>query len=91
MDSFVRAVAGEWAARRKLFPGISTPAIDKAIAAGKRAGARAARICGAGGGGCFFLVADPSNQQKVIRAVESAGARHMPYRLARAGVAVKGI
>jgi D-glycero-alpha-D-manno-heptose-7-phosphate kinase len=91
MDGFTRAVAGEWSARAKLFTAISTPAIDKAIAAGTRAGARAARICGAGGGGCFFLIADPAERARVIGAVERTGATHMDYRIAKTGVRTKAV
>lgn len=87
MEGFEAAVKNEWRARRQLFPGISTPAIDGAITAGKKAGARTARICGAGGGGCFFMISAPEDREGVVQAVENTGARIMKYRLARAASA----
>jgi len=87
-DSFTSTVSEEWKTRKSLFPAISTPLIDRAITAGKRAGARSARICGAGGGGCFFLIAGPKEREKVIVAVTAQGARHLPFRVSRQGVGV---
>ncbi|MBF0292913.1 MAG: hypothetical protein HQK86_12235 [Nitrospinae bacterium] len=87
-DSFTSTVSEEWKTRKSLFPEISTPLIDRAISAGKRAGALSARICGAGGGGCFFLIAAPKDREKVISAVAAQGARHLPFRVSRQGVGV---
>jgi D-glycero-alpha-D-manno-heptose-7-phosphate kinase len=86
--SFTSTVDAEWKTRKALFPEISTPLIDCAITAGKKAGARSARICGAGGGGCFFLIAGPKEREKVIVAVTTQGARHLPFRVSRQGVVV---
>lgn len=87
-DSFASAVDAEWKTRKSLFPEISTPLIDRAITAGRRAGARSARICGAGGGGCFFLIAGPETREKVVSAVTAQGARHLPFHISRQGVGV---
>src|SRR5262249_15116632 len=46
------ALADEWEARRKLAPVVSTPLIERAIAAARGAGAWGGKACGAGGGGC---------------------------------------
>jgi D-glycero-alpha-D-manno-heptose-7-phosphate kinase len=86
MARFDKAVAEEWKARRKLFPAISTARIDEAIAAGKHAGAAAARICGAGGGGCFFLLADPDRHEAVTGAVERTGCRKLSFFLSNRGL-----
>ncbi|VAX21874.1 hypothetical protein MNBD_NITROSPINAE04-1784 [hydrothermal vent metagenome] len=83
---FDRAINDEWSARKKLFPAISTPRIDKAIDAGKRAGATSARICGAGGGGCFFVIADPKKRADVIDAVERTGCENLPFSLSNIGL-----
>ena len=83
---FTKAVKEEWATRKKLFPSISTPAIDSAMKAGFKAGAEAARICGAGGGGCFFMIAPEGLMDEAAGAVEKAGAQRLSYRISRAGV-----
>jgi D-glycero-alpha-D-manno-heptose-7-phosphate kinase len=46
----------EWQHRQKLCSTMSTPSIDQFLFTSKQQGALAAKICGAGGGGCFFTV-----------------------------------
>jgi len=87
-DDFEKAVAGEWKARKALFPAISTKVIDASIQAGMKAGAKAARICGAGGGGCFFLLCDERKRAAVAKAVEARGPKLLPFGLSRAGLKV---
>lgn len=85
---FQKAVDGEWKARSSLFPAISTKVIDKAIAQGKKAGASAARICGAGGGGCFIVLSPPDKQENVIKAVEAEGPRMLPFAISKQGLRI---
>ena len=50
----------EWDNRKRLAPGVTTPAIDDADRAARTAaGATAAKVCGAGGGGCLFCYGPP--------------------------------
>jgi D-glycero-alpha-D-manno-heptose-7-phosphate kinase len=53
-DDVGKAIAEEWDNRKRLAPGVTTPAIDGLIARAMAAGATAAKVCGAGGGGCLF-------------------------------------
>lgn len=53
---------------------ISTPKIDRMIAAALEAGAYGAKINGSGGGGCMFAYA-PHNSQQVLQAIERAGGK----------------
>ena len=50
-DAVGRAIAQEWDNRKRLAPGVTTPAIETLIARAIAAGATAAKVCGAGGGG----------------------------------------
>ena len=52
-------IAAEWEVRKLLTQTVSTPTIDKLIDSGINAGAQAAKICGAGGGGCILFYAEP--------------------------------
>jgi D-glycero-alpha-D-manno-heptose-7-phosphate kinase len=52
------------------------------------AGARAAKVCGAGGGGCLFCVADPKDVPAVGQALADGGARLLPYRIETDGLRV---
>ena len=67
-----RQLATEWKLRQGLAPEVSTPTIDALIARGLEAGARAAKVCGAGGGGCVLFFADPPDVPAVHEAVAQA-------------------
>jgi D-glycero-alpha-D-manno-heptose-7-phosphate kinase len=84
-----RHIAIEWEARKQLAPGVTTPAIDALIAAAVAAGATAAKVCGAGGGGCLFCFADPANVPAVKAALQRGGARLLDYRVETAGLRVE--
>ena len=87
------AVAGqinlEWDARKTLAPGVTTPMIDTLIRDAFAAGARAAKVCGAGGGGCLFCLADPEDVPAVSKALSSGGARVLDYRIETDGLRVQ--
>jgi galactokinase len=53
---------------------ISTPKIDRMIAAARRAGAYGGKINGSGGGGCMFVYA-PENPEVVAEAIEEVGGK----------------
>jgi D-glycero-alpha-D-manno-heptose-7-phosphate kinase len=70
-----RQVAAEWETRKMLAPGVTTPAIDDLIARARARGATGAKVCGAGGGGCLFALAEPADVPAVRDALASGGAR----------------
>lgn len=84
-----RLVREEWEYRRRNLRTISTPLIDRVIAAARRNGALAGKVCGAGGGGCVALVIDPDAREQVEAAVKCAGAKVLPFRIDRTGVSVQ--
>jgi galactokinase len=53
---------------------ISTPKIEKMLAAAMEAGALGGKINGSGGGGCMFVYA-PNNAEKVAEAIEKVGGK----------------
>ncbi len=69
-----RHLAEEWAARKRLAPGVTTPAIDDLFTRASRAGASAGKVCGAGGGGCLFCLVDPTAHDAVSAALAAGGA-----------------
>jgi D-glycero-alpha-D-manno-heptose-7-phosphate kinase len=79
----------EWENRKRLAPGVTTPMIDDLMARAKAAGASAARICGAGGGGCFFCLAEPEHMAAVREALSAGGARLLDFRIETAGLVVR--
>ncbi len=83
-----RLLGEEWKLRRTNAPGITTPLIDKLIAAAKRKGAVAAKVCGAGGGGCFVLFVREGSHDSVAEAIRKNGGRVLPFRVNPDGVTV---
>ena len=87
-EDVARLLREEWKLRRTNAPGITTPLIDKLIAVAKNNGDRAAKVCGAGGGGCILLMVEEGAQQAVAKAVTHAGGRMLPLRVAREGLRI---
>jgi D-glycero-alpha-D-manno-heptose-7-phosphate kinase len=84
-----RLIREDWSHRRKNAPGISTPLIDHLVKITRRSGAVAAKVCGAGGGGCVFFLVEPGAKQRVSRTIEEAGAEVLPVKVAARGVTVR--
>lgn len=84
-----RQLAEEWRIRKRLAPNVSTPAIDALVDAGRAAGARAAKVCGAGGGGCVLFLADPPAVPAVREALATRGARVLDVGVDTEGLRVE--
>jgi len=82
-----RLLRDEWTHRRKNAPGITTELIDQLIAVTRRKGALAAKVCGAGGGGCVLFLVEPGSKAKVIELIEQQGCASVLH----ASVAPKGV
>lgn len=83
-----RQVAEEWENRKRLAPGVTTPDIDAMLAAARRAGADAGKVCGAGGGGCLFCIGEPEAVPAIRRALAEAGARVLDFTVESDGLRV---
>jgi D-glycero-alpha-D-manno-heptose-7-phosphate kinase len=81
-----RLLNKEWKLRRTNAPGITTPLIDKLIAAAKRNGARAAKVCGAGGGGCVIVLVEEGTRDRVHDAIRNNGGQPLDFRISRHGL-----
>jgi D-glycero-alpha-D-manno-heptose-7-phosphate kinase len=84
-----RLLREEWSHRRKNAPGISTPLIDRLVETTRRHGSVGAKVCGAGGGGCVFLLVERGAKARVAQAIEAEGARVLPVRVAPRGVRLR--
>lgn len=65
-EIFAQGIQKEWEARKKLAPTIATEEMLSVMEQAKSMGATAAKVCGAGGGGCFFIVV-PADRKARIR------------------------
>src|SRR6266481_280573 len=87
-DEVARLLREEWKLRRSNAPGITTPLIDKLISVAARHGGRAAKVCGAGGGGCVIFLVEEGAASRVATAVGDNGGRVLPLQVARNGLRV---
>ena len=85
-DEVGRQIAIEWDNRKRLAPGVNTPTIEDLIARAKAAGATAAKVCGAGGGGCLFCYGPPAARTAIANALAAGGARLLDYRIETEGL-----
>jgi D-glycero-alpha-D-manno-heptose-7-phosphate kinase len=80
------SISKEWEARKKLAPSITTPEIDGLIRFGFERGARAAKVCGAGGGGCIFLMMEPDVRINLGEEAKKAGYHLLNFSLVSEGL-----
>ncbi|MGB7554514.1 MAG: hypothetical protein WBM04_09070 [Candidatus Korobacteraceae bacterium] len=85
-DDVERLVREEWKLRRTNAPGITTPLIDKLIGVAHEYGARAAKVCGAGGGGCVIVFIEKGSRQRVEDAIRKNGGQPLNFSVARQGL-----
>ena len=81
-------LADEWEHRKRLAPGVTTPVIDALVGRARAAGAEAAKICGAGGGGCLLVMAPPAALPAVRVALAEGGARLLDFTIETDGLRV---
>ncbi len=89
-EDVARLLREEWKLRRTNAKGISTPLIDKLIALAGKNGGRAAKVCGAGGGGCVLFMVEEGATESVARAIAKAGGHVLPLKVAREGLRITG-
>jgi len=87
-DGVGRHIATEWDNRKRLAPGVTTPAIEALISRAAAAGATAAKVCGAGGGGCLFCYGPPAAQTAIAESLAAGGARLLDFRFESEGLRV---
>jgi D-glycero-alpha-D-manno-heptose-7-phosphate kinase len=87
-EDVARLLREEWKLRRTNAPGITTPKIDKLIEVARKNGGRAAKVCGAGGGGCILLMVEEGAKDTVSHAISHAGGRILPLKVAREGLRI---
>lgn len=77
--------------RRRLAPNITTPQMDGIVEKALANGAEAAKVCGAGGGGCIAFLCAEGDKTAVEKAVRGQGGEVLEWQFARAGLTVKEI
>jgi mevalonate kinase len=67
---------------------VTNARVDALAAAALRGGALAAKVCGAGGGGCMVALAPDASDARLVREVKGAGGTPIPFRPAAEGVRI---
>ena len=87
-DDVAELLALEWDNRKRNFKGISTPKIDSMIEQTRKQGTLAAKVCGAGGGGCVIFMVKPGTRPNVEQALRRLGGQIIPFVVSRVGLEV---
>jgi D-glycero-alpha-D-manno-heptose-7-phosphate kinase len=82
-------LALEWENRKRNFKGISTPKIDRMIDRTARHGTLAAKVCGAGGGGCVVFLVAPGTKSAVEHELTRLGGKVISFSVSRTGLEVR--
>jgi D-glycero-alpha-D-manno-heptose-7-phosphate kinase len=85
IDRLGELVAEHWTHQRSLHPRITTPRIERTLAAAHDAGAIGGKALGASGGGCVVVIAREGRETQVREAV-SRVATLIPFSIDRDGV-----
>jgi len=88
-NDVAKLLALEWENRKRNFVGISTPKIDRMIEQTRKQGTLAAKVCGAGGGGCVVFMVQPGTKATVEHALTRLGGQIINFAVARAGLEVR--
>ena len=81
-----RAIADEWDNRKRLAPGVTTPAIDDLIARAMRPAPRRPRCAAPAAAGASSATARPSAATRSATALAAGGARVLDYTFERHGL-----
>lgn len=76
--------------RKRLAPNITTPQMDTLIEKALASGAEAAKVCGAGGGGCIAFLCGEGKKSQVERALAAEpGVEILTWKIAREGLTIR--
>jgi D-glycero-alpha-D-manno-heptose-7-phosphate kinase len=87
-NDVAKLLALEWENRKRNFKGISTPKIDRMIEQTQKHGTVAAKVCGAGGGGCVVFMVQPGTKPAVENALTQLGGNIINFTVASSGLEV---
>jgi len=79
----------EWQVRKALAPNISNKRMDKLIFGAMLKGAKAAKVCGAGGGGCIAFMVPPKNRAQVTNELIRLKGHVLPFHFVQRGLGVQ--
>jgi D-glycero-alpha-D-manno-heptose-7-phosphate kinase len=88
-DKVAATMKNAYPQRKRLAPTITTPQMDMLVEKALASGAEAAKVCGAGGGGCIAFLCEPGRRPEVEAALAvEDGVEVLDWKLAREGLVV---
>jgi D-glycero-alpha-D-manno-heptose-7-phosphate kinase len=90
-NSVAELLAEEWENRKRNFKGISTPKIDRMIEQTRKQGTVAAKVCGAGGGGCVVCMVRPGTKAAVETTLAQMGGEVINFAISKTGLEVQSV
>lgn len=89
-DRVSETMRNAYPTRKRLAPNITTPQMDQLVEKALANGAEAAKVCGAGGGGCIAFLCTPGRRQDVESALAvETGVEVLDWKVATEGLVVK--
>jgi D-glycero-alpha-D-manno-heptose-7-phosphate kinase len=88
LHRFAEALDASWHAKRNLAEGITNDRVDELYERGRKAGAQAGKLLGAGGGGYLLLLCPFDERPRIAEEMEAAGARVEKFRFEERGAEV---
>lgn len=89
MSRVAEALNRDWKTRKAMLPAMTTPEIEKLIEITFEHGAFAARVCGAGGGGCVLLLIDPNKRNELNDLISKMTMRVLPVKINQEGFSIE--
>jgi D-glycero-alpha-D-manno-heptose-7-phosphate kinase len=81
---------GAYPNRKRLAPNVTTPHMERLVETALGSGALAAKVCGAGGGGCIAFLCEDGGRESVESALAAeGGAEVLRWNFARDGLVVR--
>lgn len=86
LERMARTLEASWLSKKATATSISNGAIEQLFDVGRKAGATAGKVSGAGGGGFLMFLVNPEDRLNVIESLNHAGGRAGPTHLTFSGV-----
>ncbi len=84
-EALAESLRQSWASKKRMASSVSNSMIDGVLDTAMNAGARAAKVSGAGGGGFMMLLVDPVRRMEVLRALQGCGGQAMDCQFTKHG------
>lgn len=84
-EALAESLRQSWASKKRMAASVSNATIDQVLDTALAAGARAAKVSGAGGGGFMMLLVDPVRRMEVLRALNKCGGLAMDCQFTKHG------